>query len=170
MRARLAVLVLALATLAAAPPSRPPVPEAMPGLQARCIGPATMSGRVTAIAVVEKDPAVQYIGAAAGGVWKTTDKGLNWACVFAGRPHPSIGAIAIAPSDASTVYVGPGEANARNSVSWGNGVFVSRDAGKTWKHAGLVETHHIGKIAVHPRDPNTAYVAASGRLWGPNPQ
>src|SRR5258707_780025 len=124
MLARLAVLVFALAAMAAAPPSRPPAPEAMPGLQARCIGPATMGGRITALAVVEKDPAVQYIGAAAGGVWKTTDKGSSWACVFAGRPNPSIGAVAIAPSDANTVYVGTGEANARNSVSWGNGVFV----------------------------------------------
>jgi photosystem II stability/assembly factor-like uncharacterized protein len=129
-----------------------------------------MSGRIAAVAVVEGQPAVQYVGAAAGGVWKTTDDGLSWKCVFPGRPNASIGAIAVAPSDPNVVWVGTGEANPRNSVSWGNGVFVSRDAGWTWEHCGLSETHHIGRIVVHPRDPDVAYVAGLGHLWGPNPQ
>src|SRR5262249_47221106 len=139
-----------------------------PGLVARGIGPAVMGGRITSVAVVEDKPSVQYVGAASGGVWKTTDDGLSWECVFDGRPLASVGAVAVSPSDPNVVYAGMGEANPRNSVSWGNGVFVSRDAGKTWTHAGLAETHHVGKIVVHPKDPDVAYVAALGRVWGPN--
>jgi photosystem II stability/assembly factor-like uncharacterized protein len=168
MNARTAAVLAAALCLGAAPPPRPALPEALPGLTARSLGPATMGGRITSVAVFEPTPSIQYVGAAAGGVWKTTDEGLSWTPVFAGRPHASIGAVAVAPSDARVVWVGTGEANARNSVSWGNGVFVSRDAGKTWRHAGLVETHHIGRIVVHPHDPDHAYVAALGRLWGPN--
>jgi photosystem II stability/assembly factor-like uncharacterized protein len=129
-----------------------------------------VGGRITAVAVVESKPATQYVGAAAGGVWKTEDDGLTWTPVFAGAPNASIGAVAVAPSDPAVVWVGTGEANARNSVSWGNGVFVSRDAGKTWRHAGLADTHHIGRIVVHPQNPDIAYVAAVGRLWAAHPQ
>jgi photosystem II stability/assembly factor-like uncharacterized protein len=129
-----------------------------------------MGGRVTAVAVVESRPAIQYVGTAGGGVWKTPDDGLTWMSVFAGAPNASIGAVAVAPSDPDVVWVGTGEANARNSVSWGNGVFVSRDAGKSWRHAGLADTHHIGRIVLHPRNPDIAYVAALGRLWAPHPQ
>lgn len=160
-------LVLALAALAAAPPRES---DLLPPSSARSLGPAAMGGRVPTLAVGERDPATQYVGAAAGGLWKTTDDGRTWACVFAGRPNASVGAVAIAPSDPTTVYLGAGEANPRNSVSWGNGVFVSRDAGKTWTHAGLADTHHVGKIVIHPKDPNTAYVAALGHLWGANEQ
>jgi photosystem II stability/assembly factor-like uncharacterized protein len=101
-------------------------------------------------------------------LWKTTDNGASWACVFAGRPYPSIGAVAIAPSNPEVVWIGTGEANPRNSVSWGNGCFRSTDGGATWMHCGLAATHHVGRIVVHPHDPNTAWVAALGRLWGSN--
>ncbi len=186
MNSRTVLVVAALAGLggmAAAPPPRPvpgantpgaavaaPGPELFPGLTARSIGPATTGGRITAVAVVESRPATQYVGAASGGVWKTTDDGLSWSAVFDGRPNASIGAIAVAPSDPSVVWVGTGEANARNSVSWGNGVFVSRDAGKSWRHVGLADTHHIGRIVVHPRNPDQVFVAALGRLWAPHPR
>ncbi len=163
-RRRIALLLLSLLSIAAAPPASDP----LPGLVARSLGPATMSGRVTSLAVVERDPRVQYVGAAAGGLWKTEDEGRSWRCVFAGAPHASVGAVAVAPSRPRVVWLGTGEANPRNSVSWGNGVFVSHDAGRTWTHAGLAETHHIGRIAVHPDDPDVAYVAALGHLWGPN--
>jgi photosystem II stability/assembly factor-like uncharacterized protein len=169
MQGRAFFFFAVIVTIGAAPP-RPEPPDPFPGLIARSIGPATMGGRVTAVAVVEKSPATQYVGAAAGGLWKTTDDGKTWACVFEGRPHASIGAVAVAPSNPSVVWLGTGEANARNSVSWGNGVFRSRDAGMTWDHVGLRETHHIGRIVVHPTDPDTAYVAALGHLWGPNPE
>lgn len=161
-------LVSCVFAYGAAPPARPAPELPLPGVVARSIGPATMSGRITSIAVVEKTPNVQYLGAASGGVWKTTDDGLTWSCVFEGRPLASVGAVAVSQSDPDVVYAGMGEANARNSVSWGNGVFVSRDAGKTWKHAGLAATQHIGKIVVHPSDPDVAYVAALGRVWAPN--
>jgi photosystem II stability/assembly factor-like uncharacterized protein len=167
MTARTAAVLVALACCGAAPPPGPPS-EPLPGLAARPIGPATMGGRITSVAVVESQPATQYVGAASGGLWKTSDEGLSWVPVFEGRPHPSVGAVAVAPSDPSVVWLGTGEANARNSVCWGNGVYVSHDAGKTWRHAGLAETHHVGRIVVHPHDPDHAYVAALGRLWGPN--
>jgi photosystem II stability/assembly factor-like uncharacterized protein len=168
LRSNFAMLYLLLC-VAVAPPVVPHV-EATPGLVAWNIGPAPMGGRIPALDVVESDPKIQYIAAAGGGIWKTTDEGKSWKCVFAGAPHASMGAVAIAPSDPDTIYVGTGEGNLRNSVSWGNGVFLSRDAGKSWKHVGLVETNHIGKIAVHPTDPKTAFVAAVGRAWGPNPE
>lgn len=158
---------VSLLTIAAAPP---PIPDPLVGLVARSIGPATMSGRITSLAVVESDPRIQYVGAASGGVWKTTTDGKSWECVFPGRPHAAIGAVAVSQSHPRVVYVGTGEANPRNSVSWGNGVFVSQDGGKSWTHAGLVESHHVGRIAVHPKDPNVAYVAALGHLWAPNPE
>ncbi|MCS7016717.1 MAG: hypothetical protein NZM42_11450 [Gemmatales bacterium] len=136
----------------------------------RHLGPTAMSGRVTDLAVVESKPSTFYVASASGGLWKTVNNGITFECVFAGRPHASIGAVAVAPSNADVVWVGTGEANARNSVSWGNGVFVSTDAGKTWRHCGLVETRHIGRIVVDPRDPMVAYVAAMGRFWGWNPE
>src|SRR5262249_20959410 len=153
-------LDLAFSVRSAAPPVAPPPELPMPGVVARSVGPATMGGRVTAVAVVESKPQIQYVGAASGGVWKTTDDGLSWSCVFDGKPLASVGALAVSQSDPDVVYAGMGEANARNSVSWGNGVFVSRDAGKTWKHAGLEATQHVGKIVVHPKNPDVAYVAA----------
>jgi photosystem II stability/assembly factor-like uncharacterized protein len=161
------VLLVALSGLLNAEQAGTP-PVALHGLTARSIGPATMGGRVTALAVLPSNPDTQYVGTAAGGLWKTSDDGRSWQCVFPGSPHPSIGAVAVAPSDPRIVYVGTGEANARNSVSWGNGVFVSKDAGQSWTHVGLRETHHIGRIVVHPRQPEVAYVAALGHLWGAN--
>ncbi len=134
----------------------------------RHLGPTAMSGRVTDLAVVESKPSTFYVASASGGLWKTVNNGITFSCVFAGQPHPSIGAVAVAPSNPDVVWVGTGEANARNSVSWGNGVFLSTDGGKSWRHCGLVETRHIGRIAVDPRDPFTAYVAAVGRFWGSN--
>jgi photosystem II stability/assembly factor-like uncharacterized protein len=167
MTRRLAIALAGLVALAAAPP---PASDPLAGLVARSLGPATMSGRVTAIAVVESDPRVQYVAAASGGLWKTSDDGKTRTCVFPGRPYAAVGAVAVSSSNPEVVWVGTGEANPRNSVSRGNGVFVSRDAGRTWARAGLAETHHIGRIAVHPDDPNTAYVAALGHLWDPNPE
>ncbi|HZY85396.1 MAG TPA: hypothetical protein VFE78_11235 [Gemmataceae bacterium] len=152
----------------AEPPSVPPA--YLRPLTARPLGPANMGGRVTALAVVEGRPSTQYLGAAAGGLWKTTNNGITWAPVFDGQATPSIGDVAVAPSDPAVVWVGTGEANPRNSVSWGSGVYRSGDGGKTWQHRGLDDTHHIGRVVVHPRRPDTVYVAALGHLWGPNRQ
>ena len=131
----------------------------------RELGPATMGGRIDDIAVVESDSRIIYAGAASGGIFKTINGGTTWTPIFDNEAVPGIGDIAIAPSDPSIIYVGTGEPNNRQSSSWGNGVYKSIDAGKTWKHIGLVETHHIGRIVVHPTNPDVAYVAAAGKLW-----
>ncbi len=134
------------------------------------LGPANMSGRITGIAVNPKRPATWYVATASGGLFKTTDAGTTWTPVFDRATTVSLGAVALAPSDPKVVWVGTGEANARNSVSWGDGVYVSRDGGRTWTHAGLAKTFQIGRIAVDPKDPDTVYAAACGKLWGTNPE
>ena len=138
------------------------------GLKARSIGPAANSGRVTSIDVVESNTDTIYIGAAAGGVWKSVDAGFNWEPVFDSEDVASIGALAINQRNPDIVWVGTGESNVRNSVSIGAGVFKSMDAGRTWKNVGLVDSEHVTRIALDPTDPDVAYVAALGKLWGPN--
>jgi photosystem II stability/assembly factor-like uncharacterized protein len=137
-------------------------------LQPRPIGPANMGGRITGIAVVESRPVIMYVATASGGLWKTVNNGITWAPIFDQQKTGILGDVAVAPSNPAVVYVGTGEANPRNSVSWGNGVYRSTDAGKTWQSLGLAETHHIGRIVVHPTNPDVAWVAALGHLWGPN--
>src|SRR5258708_16311043 len=137
-------------------------------LKFRSIGPATMGGRVDDLAVVESDPRIIYVGSAAGGIFKTVNGGNPWQPIFDDQPNPSIGDLALAPSNPSILYVGTGEANNRQSSSWGNGVYKSMDAGVTWTHLGLQETHHIRRIVVHPTNPHIVYVAALGDLWRPN--
>ena len=136
----------------------------------RNIGPAIMGGRIDDFAVVENDPRTYYVATAAGGIFKTGNHGTTWESIFDNEVTSSIGDIAIAASKPSIVYVGTGEANNRQSSSWGYGMYRSEDAGKTWTHLGLEKTHHIARVVVHPTDPNTVYVAALGRLWGPNPE
>ena len=138
------------------------------GLKARSIGPATDSGRVTAIDVVETDTNTIYIGAADGGVWKSVNAGLNWEPMFDQQDIASIGAVAVNQQNPSIVWVGTGESNVRNSVSVGGGVFKSTDAGRTWQMVGLEDSQHTTRIALHPTDPDVAYVAALGKLWGPS--
>ena len=140
---------------------------ALKNLKFRSIGPAVMGGRVDDFAVVESDPRIIYVGAAAGGVFKTVNGGQSWTALFEDQSNPSIGDLALAPSNPSILYVGTGEPNNRQSSSWGNGVYKSMDGGATFTHLGLAETHHIGRIVVHPTDPNIVYVAAQGDLWGP---
>ncbi|HEX9366457.1 MAG TPA: hypothetical protein VF921_07510, partial [Vicinamibacterales bacterium] len=157
-----------------AAPAAPPVHKSddpiLRNFTWRSIGPANMGGRIDDIAVVESNPSTYYVGFATGGVWKTTNNGTTFTPVFDEQPVASIGDIAIAPSNPDVVYVGTGEANNRQSSTFGAGVFKSTDAGKTWKYAGLKETQSIARIVVHPKDPNTAYVAATGHLFGPNPE
>ena len=136
----------------------------------RCIGPANMGGRVTALAVVESDPTTYYVATASGGLLKTVNNGTTFEILFDKQSTVSIGDVAVAPSDPKVVWVGTGEANPRNSVSYGDGVYKSTDAGKTWTNMGLKESYSTGKILIHPTDPNTVYVGALGRVYGPNPE
>jgi photosystem II stability/assembly factor-like uncharacterized protein len=141
---------------------------ALKNLKFREIGPAIMGGRVDDFAVVESDPRIIYVGSAAGGVFKTVNAGASWTPIFDDQPNSTIGDIALAPSDPSIVWVGTGEPNNRQSSSWGNGIYKSMDAGKTWTHMGLKDTQSIGRVVIHPTNPNIVYVAALGHLWGPN--
>ncbi len=154
---------------AAAPALAQSTPEAaLQNLKFRSIGPAIMGGRIDDFAVVESDPRIIFAGTAAGGIMKTTNGGITWEPIFDGQPNSTIGDIALAPSDPSIIYVGTGEPNNRQSSSWGAGMFKSLDGGQTWQRIGLKDTHHIGRVVVHPSDPNIIYVAALGHLWGPN--
>jgi photosystem II stability/assembly factor-like uncharacterized protein len=166
----IARLVL-LAFLLAATPARAAdatLARLLDALPARCLGPANMGGRVFDLAVVEGRPATIFVATASGGLWKTTNNGTTWAPVFEREKTVSLGAVAVAPSNPDVVWVGTGEANARNSVAWGDGVYKSTDGGKTWHNAGLRDTQHIGRVVIHPTNPDVVYVAALGHVWAPN--
>ncbi|NND79310.1 MAG: hypothetical protein HKN53_05375 [Maribacter sp.] len=135
-------------------------------LKPRNIGPAGMSGRVTAIDVVHQSPDVMYVGTASGGLWKSTSGGIKWDPIFDKELTASIGAVAIQQSNPSVIWVGTGEGNPRNSLNGGFGVYKSLDGGKNWKSMGLEKTRHIHRIKIDPMDPNTVYVGAIGSPWG----
>ncbi len=171
-RVRFFTVLLVLLAVAApvAQPADPPAftADLLDGLRMRTIGPATMSGRIVDLAVVESDPAVFYAATATGGLWKTRNAGVTFAPVFEHERVHSIGAVALFQPKPDIVWVGTGEATNRQSSSWGDGVYRSDDGGETWGHAGLRDTHHIGRIALHPTNPDIVFVAALGHLWGPN--
>jgi photosystem II stability/assembly factor-like uncharacterized protein len=155
------------------PPAETKVAAGLPAewikpLTWRCIGPANMSGRITAISVFEGDPSTFYVATASGGLLKTVNNGITFEHQFDKEATVSIGDVCVAPSNKDIVWVGTGEANPRNSVSWGDGVYKSTDGGKEWKNMGLKKSFQIGKIVIHPKDPNIVYVGALGRLYGPN--
>jgi photosystem II stability/assembly factor-like uncharacterized protein len=134
----------------------------------RAIGPASFGGRVDDIEAVADDPHTIFVGTASGGVFRTFNNGTTWQAVFDAQSALSIGDIAIAPSNRNIVWVGTGEANNRQSSTWGDGVYRSLDGGTTWQNMGLRETQTIGRIVIDPRDANTVFVAAVGHLFGPN--
>jgi photosystem II stability/assembly factor-like uncharacterized protein len=145
------------------PAAKPtPVP---PTFTFRAVGPAAAGGRVGATAGSDRDPKLYYVGGAAGGVFKSTDAGTSFAPAWDGPRFGAIGALAVAPSNPNVVWAGTGEANPRNDVSYGDGVYVSRDGAKHWKHVGLVASATIARILVDPQDPNRALVAALGNPW-----
>jgi photosystem II stability/assembly factor-like uncharacterized protein len=135
------------------------------GLHFRSIGPATPSGRIDDFAVYEKNPSIFYIGTATGGVWKTVNSGTTLEPLFDHEGSGSIGDVTIAPGDPNLVWVGTGEANNRQSSSWGDGLYKSADGGKTWRNMGLRQSMHIARIVVDPVDYDVVYVAAGGNLW-----
>ncbi len=145
-------------------------PALLAGMKARAIGPAAMSGRIAAVDAVASNPNVMYVGAATGGVWKSSDGGLTFKPIFDKEKVASVGAVAVSPVNPDLVWVGTGEGNPRNSASVGWGVWKSLDGGESWRHLGLEATERIHRIVLHPSDPNVAYVAALGRMWGENPE
>lgn len=181
------ILALLVSVAAAAPASaqavaaRPPAPASSPAgtpeprtpptlahLEWRMVGPLNPTGRVPVVASVDGDPRTVWVGAASGGVWKSEDGGATFRPVFDEQDVHSIGAIGIAPSNPDVVYVGTGEGNPRNSVSPGGGVYKTTDGGKSWTFVGLEETRHIPRIVVDPTNPDVAWVAALGHVFGPN--
>jgi photosystem II stability/assembly factor-like uncharacterized protein len=144
----------------------PKGPPEFAALQYRLVGPHA-GGRVSRACGVPGDPLTYYAATASGGVWKSSDGGLNWKPIFDDQPTSSIGSLAVAPSDANVVYVGTGEANIRGNVSPGAGIFRSTDAGKTWKHVWK-QVGQIGTIAVHPTNPDVCFAAVLGHAFGPN--
>ncbi|MGH9393371.1 MAG: WD40/YVTN/BNR-like repeat-containing protein, partial [Terriglobales bacterium] len=134
----------------------------------RDIGPMR-GGRAVAVAGNASQPDTFYFGSVGGGVWKTENAGRTWSPIFDAEPVQSIGAIAVAPSNPSIIYVGTGEADIRSQTSYGDGVYKSTDAGRSWHHLGLDATRRIGRIVVDPDDANRVYLAALGHAYDSNP-
>ena len=145
-----------------------PLETAFSRLEWRSIGPANMGGRIADVEGVPGDPNVVYVASASGGLWKTTNGGVKWTPIFEREGTISIGDIALAPSNPEVVWVGTGESNVRNSVSFGDGVYKSTDGGKTWQHMGLKDSERISAIAIHPQNPDIVYIGALGHAFGPN--
>jgi photosystem II stability/assembly factor-like uncharacterized protein len=162
----LAVLLACVALVAPSAQSRPgPAPEQYSRLHWRTIGPE--GNRFSSAAGIAGDPYTYYVGAASGGVWKTTDGGTNWTPIFDGMPVQSIGSLAVAPSDPNIVWAGTGEGKIRSHISLGQGIYKSMDAGKTWTLMGLEQTGRIPRLVIHPKDPDIVLACALGHAYGP---
>jgi photosystem II stability/assembly factor-like uncharacterized protein len=144
--------------------------EYFSGLKPRSIGPAGMSGRISCVDMVVGNPRTMYVGTATGGIWKSIDGGVTWKPIFNDQSTSSIGDITIDPSHPEIVWVGTGEANPRNSVGVGRGVFKTLDGGENWQFLGLEKTEKISRLLLDPQNPEVAYVAALGTTWGENPE
>lgn len=164
----LALLAFPLICLATPPPTLDPA--LLAGLKARSIGPAAMSGRIAAIDAVESNPDVIVVGVATGGVWRSDNGGITWKPIFDQEKVAAVGAVAIFQPSPDVIWVGTGEGNPRNSASVGNGIYRSLDGGRHWTHLGLAGTERIHRIVLHPGNPDVAWVAAMGRMWGENPE
>ena len=167
---RLLAAMLAVVCAASSAHAQPSAPDAgmLSTLGFRFVGPATMSGRVTDVAVLERDPTTMYVASATGGVWKTTDNAVTLTPVFERERVHSVGALGLFQGDPQVVWVGTGEATNRQSSGWGDGIYKSTDGGRTWANVGLPESGHIARIVTHPTNPEIVYVAVPGKLWGPS--
>ncbi|MEO7713735.1 MAG: hypothetical protein ABIV10_12540 [Gemmatimonadaceae bacterium] len=164
--APLVPLLLALATASAQAPRS--TDATLAGLRFRSIGPATMSGRITDLAISEADPTLMYVASATGGVWKTTDNAITMTPVFENERVHSVGALGLFQPDPKLVWVGTGEATNRQSSGWGDGIYKSIDGGTSWTNMGLSESGHIARIVTHPVNPDIVFVAVPGKLWAPS--
>ena len=144
-------------------------PNSFSGLKWRLVGPFR-AGRSVAAAGIPGNPYTFYFGSVDGGMWKTVNAGVTWRSISDGLTNPSVGAIAIAPSDPNIIYVGTGEADLRSDITYGGGAFKSTDGGDHWQSIGLTDTRHIGRVLIDPRNPNIVLVAAVGHAYGPNQQ
>src|SRR5256712_1284172 len=144
--------------------------DSLNNVKFRNLGRSVAGGRGAAVVGVPGDRNLYYVGAAAGGVWKTTDGGDSWEAVFKDQPTSSIGAVTLAPSNPNVVWVGTGEGNPRNDVVDGRGVFMSPDAGKSWQFMGLGDVGQVSQIVIDPANPDIVFVAALGHVWAPNPE
>src|SRR6185503_8413077 len=140
------------------------------GFKWRSPGPANFMGRLSDAVGLPSPSKTIYVAAAGGGIWKSTNNGITWRPIFDDKSVIAMGMLAIAPSDTNQVWAGTGEPNSRNTIEPGGGIYKSTDGSKTWKLMGLEKTQHIGRIVVHPTDPNIVYVAALGALWTTNPE
>ncbi|HEY6230950.1 MAG TPA: hypothetical protein VIW64_06795 [Pyrinomonadaceae bacterium] len=163
-----AKLFLVLLLLTAAVHAQEPNKDVLGAMRYRYIGP--MGNRVTSVVSIPGQPNIYYVGAASGGIWKTTDGGIHWDPLFDAQPVSSIGSLAIAPSDPNIVWAGTGEAHIRSHISVGAGIYKSTDAGKTWKLMGLEKTGRIGRIVIDPKNPDIVLAAAMGHSYGPQPE
>ena len=171
----LALATLALALVATPRPAAPQLTAQIPDqvwetFRWRSIGPVNMGGRVTDVEGLPSPSKTFYVAAAAGGIWKTTNNGITFRPIFNDPRVASMGDIAIAPGDPSQIWAGTGEEDSRNSISPGGGIFKSTDGGDSWEFKGLKETQVIGRVVVHPLDPDIVFVAALGHIWGSNPE
>ncbi len=141
------------------------IAKAVSGLQIRGIGPALMGGRIADIAISHTDKSTWYVAVGSGGVWKTTNRGTTWTPIFDSQKSYSIGTVTIDPNNSEVIWVGTGENVSGRHVAWGDGVYKSKDGGKTWQAMGLKQSEHIGKILVDPRNSDVVFVAAEGPLW-----
>ncbi|MEX2471686.1 MAG: glycosyl hydrolase, partial [Gemmatimonadota bacterium] len=151
------VALLALLTIAPAPAVAQSAAGVVDALPFRELGPTLMGGRVADLDVHPDNPAHWYVGFASGGLWRTTSHGMSWEPLWDDQPNASIGDVTLAPSNSNVIWVGTGEPQNRQSSPYGGGVYRSVDGGRTWVDVGLGETHHIGKIVVHPQDPDVAW-------------
>jgi photosystem II stability/assembly factor-like uncharacterized protein len=165
--AALSVITLGLRAQGQAPAANqdPLVTGTFNQLKLRSVGPALMSGRINNVAIHPDDKQTWYIGVASGGVWKTTNAGTTFSPIFQNEASYSIGIVTIDPKNKNVIWVGTGEANNQRSVGYGDGVYRSDDAGRSWRNVGLKDSQHIGRIVIDPRDSKIVYVAAYGPLW-----
>ena len=160
--------VFTLLSAAALPMAAQQAVDLSAAVPLRDIGPTRQGGRYVYYAVVEATPQVMYAVTGSGGLWKSENHGLTWRPIFDNQSAVSLGAIALAPSRPETLYLGSGEANNSRSTYSGDGVYKSTDGGASWKNVGLPNSGHIGRIVVHPTNPDIAYVAALGHLYSEN--
>jgi photosystem II stability/assembly factor-like uncharacterized protein len=144
--------------------------ELVKNLEPRNIGPGGMSGRVTSIDVVHKNPEIIYAGTASGGLWNSQNAGITWQPIFEKEATASVGAVAVQQSNPSVIWVGTGEGNPRNSLNGGAGIYKSLDAGRNWKLMGLEKTRNIHRVIIDPTNPDVVYAAAIGSPWGVHPE